>query len=334
MNSEHVTSDDERFRIGSVSRLTGIPTDTLRIWERRYQVVSPSRGETGTRFYSHSDITRLALIKQLVDSGNAISTVANLSQEELEKRAILHKTNISASSVSTSSEPCKLVICGDALPLFIRNNGADLQEIEIIAEFQNPYQADVELANIKADVLLMEFPAFQDQDIGPLQTVLKRHHHLYPILVYGFATRSTLELLKKLHISTIRAPLDVYRLKSECQKALNNTVDYAEKSEIVFDNVVPPRQYSHEQLMNLVNLSRPKSVNCECPKHHADILYNLYAFEDYSIGCQINNSDDASLHSYLYDCTVKARYMMEKSLNKLIEIDNLKIEEEPTSNNA
>ena len=30
------------YRIGTVSKLTGISPDTLRIWERRYQVVTPA----------------------------------------------------------------------------------------------------------------------------------------------------------------------------------------------------------------------------------------------------------------------------------------------------
>ncbi len=327
MNEEFDGIENNKFRIGSVSRLTGIPTDTLRIWERRYQVVTPERSESGTRYYSHSDITRLALIKELVEEGNAISTVANLSKQELEQRVSLIKSSTKSTNVVEMAKSCKLIVCGDALPLFMRNTHEDFPEIEVVAEYKNPFQAEAELPDIDADVLLMEFPAFQDQDIGPLQTILKRHPNLYPILVYGFATRSTIELLNKLHISTIRAPLDVFRLRSECQKALNNSnstfaVSQMESEEL---NVIPKRRFTQEQIMNLMNKPQPNSVNCECPKHHGDILYNLYAFEDYTVGCQTNNSDEAALHCYIHDCTVKARYMMEQALTKLIEIDNLDI---------
>ena len=316
---------NDKFRIGSVSRLTGIPTDTLRIWERRYQVVNPDRGDTGTRLYSHSDITRLALIKQLVDQGNAISTVANLSKDELESRIKIDAKPVSYAPVA-AKVPCKMVVCGDALPLFIRNNMEELSEIEVVAEYQSPYDADKDLADIDANVLLMEFPAFQDMDIGPLQTVLKRHRHLYPILVYGFTTRTTLDLLEKLNISTIRAPLDVYRLKSECQKATGGTVKSTGvvNRQLELDKI-PAKQYTQHQLMRLSNIKQADTIECECPKHHADILYNLYAFEDYSVGCQAKSPEDAALHDYLHACTVKARYMMEKSLAKLIETDNLDI---------
>ena len=54
------------YRIGKVSRLTGISADTLRIWERRYAAVVPVRTEAGGRLYSADDIARLKLIKNLV----------------------------------------------------------------------------------------------------------------------------------------------------------------------------------------------------------------------------------------------------------------------------
>ena len=55
----------EGYRIGAVSRLTGISTDNLRVWERRYQTVTPARTDSGDRYYSSEDISRLKLIKML-----------------------------------------------------------------------------------------------------------------------------------------------------------------------------------------------------------------------------------------------------------------------------
>ena len=77
---------DNVYRIGAVSRLTSIPADTLRIWERRYNLVDPQRTEKGGRLYSQADVNRLTMIKALVDQGHAISTVANLDTRELNDR--------------------------------------------------------------------------------------------------------------------------------------------------------------------------------------------------------------------------------------------------------
>ncbi|MBC08556.1 MAG: hypothetical protein CMQ39_00110 [Gammaproteobacteria bacterium] len=38
------------YRIGAVAKLTGISTDTIRAWERRYGVVEPNRGENNNRY--------------------------------------------------------------------------------------------------------------------------------------------------------------------------------------------------------------------------------------------------------------------------------------------
>jgi len=87
MNNPGARQTDPTYRIGAVSRLTGIAPDTLRVWERRYGAVVPMRSEKGSRLYSQDDVGRLALIKRLVDSGDAISRVANLDKDELAERA-------------------------------------------------------------------------------------------------------------------------------------------------------------------------------------------------------------------------------------------------------
>ena len=72
-----------QYRIGAVAQETGIATETLRVWERRYQVVVPGRTERGGRLYSDADLVRLRLIKELVDGGHAISRVAPLDDVQL-----------------------------------------------------------------------------------------------------------------------------------------------------------------------------------------------------------------------------------------------------------
>lgn len=71
-----------RYPIRAVSKLTGIPIDTLRAWERRYHAVTPSRDARG-RVYSDADVTRLRLMNSVVLGGHAIGRVAGLSDAEL-----------------------------------------------------------------------------------------------------------------------------------------------------------------------------------------------------------------------------------------------------------
>ena len=73
-----------RYPIRVVSRLTGIPIDTLRAWERRYGAVEPARDDRG-RVYDDVDLQKLKLLRRLVERGHAIGRIANLGEPELGK---------------------------------------------------------------------------------------------------------------------------------------------------------------------------------------------------------------------------------------------------------
>lgn len=73
----------KKHPIRIVARRTGTPETTLRAWERRYGAVRPERAETGRRLYSDADIDRLRLMRQAVDAGRQISTVAGMSNDDL-----------------------------------------------------------------------------------------------------------------------------------------------------------------------------------------------------------------------------------------------------------
>ena len=75
-----------RYPIRVVARLTGIPIDTLRAWERRYQVVEPARDDRG-RLYDDVDLRKLKLLKRLVERGHAIGRIARRSEADLERLA-------------------------------------------------------------------------------------------------------------------------------------------------------------------------------------------------------------------------------------------------------
>ncbi|HEX2188656.1 MAG TPA: MerR family transcriptional regulator, partial [Longimicrobiaceae bacterium] len=62
---------------------TGLSLDLLRVWERRYGVVSPGRTEDGQRLYSDADVERLRLLRRATERGRSIGRVAKLATEEL-----------------------------------------------------------------------------------------------------------------------------------------------------------------------------------------------------------------------------------------------------------
>lgn len=57
------------YSIGAVSRMLGIPTQTLRVWEDRYDLVVPVRSAGGQRLYSRDQVEQLGFIKGHVGRG-------------------------------------------------------------------------------------------------------------------------------------------------------------------------------------------------------------------------------------------------------------------------
>lgn len=62
-------SDEPIYNIGVVSRMTGIPVATLRVWERRYKFPKATRTSGGHRLYSEQEMVRLRWVKANIDEG-------------------------------------------------------------------------------------------------------------------------------------------------------------------------------------------------------------------------------------------------------------------------
>ncbi|HWN97947.1 MAG TPA: MerR family transcriptional regulator, partial [Blastocatellia bacterium] len=84
-SSSELTQATGKYRIGVVTRLTGLSADVVRVWERRYGAIRPARTEGGTRLYSDGDIARLRKLRQAVEKGHGIGQAAKLSDAELDE---------------------------------------------------------------------------------------------------------------------------------------------------------------------------------------------------------------------------------------------------------
>lgn len=62
--------------IGEAERRSGVPKDTLRVWERRYGFPTPVRDGSGDRTYTLEQVEKLRLIRILIDHGHRPSKLA------------------------------------------------------------------------------------------------------------------------------------------------------------------------------------------------------------------------------------------------------------------
>lgn len=81
--SRKSSKEATRHPIGVVEQRTGIPQDVIRVWERRYGAVRPSRGPGGQRVYDDADIERLRLLHAATRAGRRIGGIASLPTGEL-----------------------------------------------------------------------------------------------------------------------------------------------------------------------------------------------------------------------------------------------------------
>jgi DNA-binding transcriptional MerR regulator len=54
------------FRIGEVSRITGVKSYVLRYWETEFKFLKPMKNKTGQRVYRKKDVELLLQIKKLL----------------------------------------------------------------------------------------------------------------------------------------------------------------------------------------------------------------------------------------------------------------------------
>ena len=69
--------------IKDLENLSGVKTHTIRVWEKRYNLIEPQRTATNIRFYENKDLKKLLNVSSLISSGMKISTAAKLSTEKL-----------------------------------------------------------------------------------------------------------------------------------------------------------------------------------------------------------------------------------------------------------
>lgn len=71
------------FTIRDIENLSGIKAHTLRIWEHRYNFMTPKRKESNHRFYDNEDLKHILRISYLYHSGRKISNIALMADKEI-----------------------------------------------------------------------------------------------------------------------------------------------------------------------------------------------------------------------------------------------------------
>jgi len=97
----------QTYSIADLEKLSGIKSHTIRIWEKRYNIVSPERSETNIRAYNDDQLKKILNVSFLINNGMKISKVASLSVAEMAEKVI----KLSSNSEGFESQINDFVIC-------------------------------------------------------------------------------------------------------------------------------------------------------------------------------------------------------------------------------
>jgi DNA-binding transcriptional MerR regulator len=78
-----------RYHIKDVEHLSGIKAHTLRIWEKRYNIIEPKRTGTNIRYYDDNDLKKILNISMLNKNGYRISQIAGFNDTRLNNELLM-----------------------------------------------------------------------------------------------------------------------------------------------------------------------------------------------------------------------------------------------------
>lgn len=123
------------YKLKIVCKITNIPADTIRNWEKRYAFLKPYINSQGEKLYSEADIDLLKKITSILKSGGRISEIANeILNGDFDSK--------SADEVKVSNE-IKLMI-EDYYSCLVKSNLKEIDHIESILDITVVFKNRIE----------------------------------------------------------------------------------------------------------------------------------------------------------------------------------------------
>ena len=309
------TVQKHQYTIGVVARRTHVQPETLRVWERRYDLIVPGRSETGRRLYSDADIIKLSLVKQLTELGHPVSGLAKLSIDALRDR--LNTATASAPNDKTRRlRKCRVMFLDQSFSVSMRRELLLFEDIDVVDHWQASEQS---AAVPQADVLIIAAATINEQSLADVRRQLLYTGCSAAVVVFNFGTKMALTQLERAGVVCLKGAVTATEIHRACLSVRTPAPEAAPQMR----TALAPRRFNAEQLARVAGLTG--TIVCECPNHLAELIVSLSAFEQYSSECANRNDKDAELHAQLNESAAKARTILEESLARLIEIEGIVI---------
>jgi len=317
-------SDLPLLRPGAVARQLGMSVETLRAWEHRYGITSSQHSGGGQRLYSQEDLQRLLWIKALVDAGHRIGKLASLAPQDLQSLAqSLPAGHIAAVSTGAAdphtNPPARLVLVGPWIATKALGQALGQRQLSVTAAVESLDELD--LAHFEGDLLLLESTVL-DSDLDQRLECLRNASVQVPVLIlYRFGSPEVVARLTEAGHRVVRKAAEGIDVEWLCEmiRRMEPAAGQAEGGQ----DALPQPRFSESTLASVSEQS--DRMQCECPRHLAELLTALVGFERYSRQCEDDSAEEAELHRELSIAAARARLPLEDALQKLVRFKGISL---------
>ena len=253
----------------------------------------------------------MSLVKAAVDAGQAISTVAVLTDRQIKARF----KDAPAPAAKVRKAGCRVLVYGSELASVLKTAWKARSDVRVQTSL--PTLAGTEPWTLPSfDAVIVDAPVLRNDLPAALRQIRTATQAPVVVVVYGFGSRQVLARLDNANVIALAAPVDPAQIARICQLGLSiDPAPTAAFSQMLMHSAAA-RRYDEAFLQQLSQM--PSKVQCECLNHLSDLLNKLNAFERYSLECESTNGKDAAVHAMMYSASGHCREFLEGVLQRLL----------------
>ncbi|MEJ2115988.1 MAG: hypothetical protein P8X88_08095 [Gammaproteobacteria bacterium] len=198
-----------------------------------------------------------------------------MSLEELktnvESDPILSRVQVSGPSNDKVAEKtiCRVALLGDGFPIRVLDGLEEVDAIEVVGTFNNISDFQATKQSIaQPDIIIVERPTINKNTKSEIREIRSISGAWHVILIYGFSNQELIKSNQSNQTTVVRSSIDVQELARLCiyhSGGSEQLPRLQNDSTLHFEQTIPARCFSNEQLSELSKLSN--TIKCECPKH-------------------------------------------------------------------
>lgn len=279
---------EQLYKIGKVSKLTGLSVERLRMWEQRHEI-RPTKKVNRIRFYDDDQLAKLTLIKELIDKGFSIGELKDLSLNELQPL-------LGRPTPFNQDSELSIILVGDTWNFENRNSSARYEVSARFLTLESYWDWATDQAHVSFDVLILLITSLNVEKIDEMTSA----SDVPVFVVYKYASESDLELARQ-------ACIHVAKMQD---------TDWQTTVDAIFDHVVTEddsytqyRLFDDEQLAHLRRCKTKEQVE---PEDFVKIIYLQRAMIDH-----LRRTTDSGFDLAVEESLKNAESSMERALRSI-----------------